>query len=89
MLPSRVVKERLPIAISIAALVVAVHHGRSVFVVDDRAPDAGLFLGVLDGRWCYAVDVRDDNGVPRVERAGIVRTARTLMDGFVFPRAYS
>jgi NAD+ diphosphatase len=46
-----------------AALVVAVHHGRSVFVVDDRAPDAGLFLGVLDGRWCYAVDVRDEDDV--------------------------
>lgn len=45
------------------ALVVAVHHGRSVFVVEDRVPDGGLFLGVLDGRWCYAVDVRDEDDV--------------------------
>ena len=45
------------------ALVVAVHEGRSVFVVDDEAPDEGLFLGTLDGRWCFAVDVRDDPDV--------------------------
>lgn len=43
------------------ALVVAVHHGRSVFVVEDRVPQGGLFLGLLDERWCYAVDVRDDD----------------------------
>ena len=47
------------------ALVVAVHEGRSVFVVDDDAPGDGdgLFLGTLDGRWCFAVDVRDDPDV--------------------------
>ena len=45
------------------ALVVAVHLGRSVFVVDDRAPDDGIFLGVLDGQWCFAVDVRDEPDV--------------------------
>jgi 4-oxalomesaconate tautomerase len=28
------------------------------------------------------------NGAPRVERAGIIRTARKLMDGMVFPRSY-
>jgi NAD+ diphosphatase len=46
-----------------SAVVVAVHEGRSVFVVDDEPPGEGLFLGVLDGRWCYAVDVRDDPSV--------------------------
>jgi NAD+ diphosphatase len=45
------------------ALVVAVHEGRSVFVVDDVAPDDGIFLGMLDGRSCYAVDVRDEADV--------------------------
>jgi NAD+ diphosphatase len=45
------------------ALVVAVHDGRSVFVVDDDAPNDGLFLGVLDGRWCFAVDVLDEPDV--------------------------
>jgi NAD+ diphosphatase len=45
------------------ALVVAVHEGRSVFVVDDDAPGDGLFLGTLDGRWCFAIDVRDDPDV--------------------------
>ena len=45
------------------ALVVAVHEGRSVFVIDDDGPGDGLFLGTLDGRWCFAVDVRDDPDV--------------------------
>jgi NAD+ diphosphatase len=43
--------------------VVAVHQGRSVFVVDDRAPADGLFLGVLDGRHCWAVDVAQEDDV--------------------------
>jgi 4-oxalomesaconate tautomerase len=29
-----------------------------------------------------------DEGIPRVERAGIIRTARMLMDGTVYPRSY-
>ena len=45
------------------ALVVAVHEGRSVFVVDDRAPSDGIFLGLLDGRHCYAVDVLEESDV--------------------------
>jgi NAD+ diphosphatase len=45
------------------ALVVAVHEGRSVFVVDDHPPAAGLFLGLLDGRHCYAVDVLEEDDV--------------------------
>lgn len=45
------------------ALLIAVHEGRSVFVVDGDVPDDGFFLGVLDGRWCFAVDVRDDPDV--------------------------
>jgi NAD+ diphosphatase len=45
------------------ALVVAVRDGRSVFVVDDRAPTGGLFLGTLDGRHCWAVDVVDDDDI--------------------------
>jgi NAD+ diphosphatase len=45
------------------ALVVAVHEGRSVCVVEHDAPSDGLFLGTLDGRWCFAVDVRDDPDV--------------------------
>jgi 4-oxalomesaconate tautomerase len=41
------------------------------------------------GTFDAAVDLHDDNGTPIVERAGIVRTARKLMDGIVFPREYS
>ncbi|MBA2283006.1 MAG: NAD(+) diphosphatase [Actinomycetota bacterium] len=44
-------------------LVVAVHAGSSVLVVDDRAPADGLFLGTLDGRHCWAVDVVDEDDV--------------------------
>ena len=56
------------------ALVVAVHEGRSVFVADDEAPGDGLFLGTLDGRWCFALDVRDD---PDVD-LGLFRDLRQL-----------
>ena len=35
------------------------------------------------------VDVAtDDDGAPVVGRAGIVRTARILMDGVAYPRSY-
>ncbi len=44
-------------------LVVAVHAGSSVLVVDDRAPAGDLFLGTLDGRHCWAVDVVDEDDV--------------------------
>jgi NAD+ diphosphatase len=44
-------------------LVVAVHARGEVFVVDDRAPADGLFLGVLDGRHCWAVDVAEESDV--------------------------
>lgn len=56
------------------ALIVAVHQGRSVFVVDDDAPSDGMFLGLLDGRWCFAVDVRDDADVD----PGLFRDLREL-----------
>ena len=38
------------------------------------------------GSFEAAVDLRIEDGVPVVERAGIIRTARKLMDGTVFPR---
>jgi NAD+ diphosphatase len=44
-------------------LVVAVHARGEVFVVDDRPPAEGLFLGILDGRHCWAVDVADEADV--------------------------
>lgn len=44
-------------------LVVAVHAKGEVFVVEDRAPAEGLFLGVLDGRHCWAVDVAEETDV--------------------------
>jgi 4-oxalomesaconate tautomerase len=38
------------------------------------------------GSFEAAVDLRIEDGAPVVERAGIIRTARKLMDGTVFPR---
>jgi 4-oxalomesaconate tautomerase len=38
------------------------------------------------GTFAAAVNLRLVDGVPVVERAGIIRTARKLMDGTVFPR---
>ena len=38
------------------------------------------------GSFDAAVDLRIEDGAPVVERAGIIRTARKLMDGTVFPR---
>lgn len=40
--------------------------------------------GVFDTR----IRLRTESGSPSVQSAGIVRTARKLMDGLVFPRAY-
>jgi 4-oxalomesaconate tautomerase len=41
------------------------------------------------GSFEAAIDVTiDSDGMPLVERAGIIRTARKLMDGVVFPRSY-
>ncbi len=40
--------------------------------------------GVFDAR----IEVSNGNGLPTVDRAGIVRTARKLMDGTVYPRSY-
>jgi NAD+ diphosphatase len=44
-------------------LVVAVHARGEVFVVDDKPPADGLFLGTLDGRHCWAVDVAEEADV--------------------------
>ena len=59
----------------------------------ERHADDSVVLEHPTGTFAAAVDVRHDlgegdGGAPIVERAGIVRTARKLMDGLVFPREY-
>ena len=49
-------------------------------------PDARVVVEHPTGTFEAAVDVRMVDGAPVVERAGIVRTARLLMDGIVYPR---
>jgi len=55
--------------------------------VADRDGDGGaVTVEHPTGSFEAAVDLRIEDGVPVVERAGIIRTARKLMDGTVFPR---
>ena len=53
--------------------------------------DAGSSVISLEhptGHFDATVTLSFDEGAPRVERAGIIRTARLLMDGVVYPRTY-
>jgi 4-oxalomesaconate tautomerase len=54
----------------------------------ERRHDDAIVIEHPTGTLDAAVDLRVDDGVAVVERAGIVRTARVLMDGIVFPRGY-
>ena len=54
----------------------------------ERHADDAVVLEHPTGTFAAAVELRDDDGTPIVERAGIVRTAGKLMDGIVFPRRY-
>lgn len=56
-------------------------------VLKRRADDV-VVLEHPTGTFEAAIELEVDNGVPNVHRAGIVRTARKLMDGTVFPREY-
>jgi 4-oxalomesaconate tautomerase len=53
---------------------------------DDRDDGGVVTIEHPTGTFDAAVDVALVDGVPVVERAGIIRTARKLMDGTVFPR---
>ncbi len=53
-----------------------------------RHGDDAVVLEHPTGTFAAAVDLRIGVDGPIVERAGIVRTARKLMDGVVFPRGY-
>ena len=61
----------------------------AALVFSDVSPDDDLIkLEHPSGAFEARVDISSGNGVPEVNRAGIVRTARKLMDGTVYPRAY-
>lgn len=74
-------------AVSVATACVL--PGSPASQVADLRENTGLIRlehpsGVFDAR----IDIRPGNGLPIVEKAGIVRTARKLMDGTVYPRDY-
>jgi 4-oxalomesaconate tautomerase len=62
---------------SSAATILADHRRGEVFTLEHPT-----------GSFAAAVAVATEDGVPVVRRAGIIRTARKLMDGYVFPRSY-
>ena len=74
-------------AVSVATACVL--PGSPAAVVSEVSPGADLIkLEHPSGAFDARVDISTGNGVPIVNRAGIVRTARKLMDGTVYPRAY-
>jgi 4-oxalomesaconate tautomerase len=54
--------------------------------VAERAGGPTVTIAHPTGTFDAAVDLAIVDGMPVVERAGIIRTARKLMDGLVFPR---
>lgn len=53
----------------------------------DRARSGAVVIEHPTGTFEAAIELRMVDGVATVERAGVIRTARKLMDGFVFPRS--
>ena len=74
-------------AVSVATACVL--PGSPAAEVSDTSPGADLIrLEHPSGTFEARVDLSPGSGVPIVNRAGIVRTARKLMDGTVYPRTY-
>ena len=73
-------------AVSVATA--ALLPNSSASAVLNRRTDDVVVLEHPSGTFEAAIELEVDNGVPNVHRAGIVRTARKLMDGTVFPREY-
>lgn len=71
-------------AVSVATA--ALLPGSPAAQVLDSTPTDTVVIEHPTGRFEAAVSVRIVDGRPTVQRAGIVRTARKLMDGFAFPR---
>jgi 4-oxalomesaconate tautomerase len=62
-------------------------EGPAAEVANPGTADGGVVtIEHPTGTFDAAVDLALVDGVPMVERAGIIRTARKLMDGTVFPR---
>jgi 4-oxalomesaconate tautomerase len=70
------------VSVATAALV----SGSPASELMGAAANGSVVLEHPTGRFEAAVAVRMVDGAPTIERAGIIRTARKLMDGDVFPR---
>jgi len=73
-------------AVSVATA--ALLPGSPASEVTARQRDGAVVLEHPTGTFEAVVELAEDGGTPIVTRAGIVRTARKLMDGIVFPREY-
>jgi len=74
-------------AVSVATAALLPGSSASSVVAPGRS--GGVFsLEHPSGIFEAVVDVGVEDGVPLVRRAGIIRTARKLMDGYVYQRAY-
>jgi 4-oxalomesaconate tautomerase len=73
------------VSVGTAALI---HEGPAAEVAELGIADRGGVVTIEHptGTFDAAVDMAWVDGAPVVERAGIIRTARKLMDGTVFPR---
>lgn len=71
------------------ALLIDGAAGHDLAALPARLPDGGprLRLEHPTGHFEVEAEVDDDGGTPRVRRSGVVRTARKLFDGTVFPRS--
>jgi 4-oxalomesaconate tautomerase len=56
----------------------------SIALVDEAS--GAVLVEHPTGSFEAAVEMTRDSAIPTVERAGIIRTARKLMDGYVYPR---
>ena len=71
------------VSVATAALV----PGSPAAAVAARPSGDSIVVEHPTGTFDVVIDARVVDGRPIVERSGILRTARTLMDGFVYPRA--
>jgi 4-oxalomesaconate tautomerase len=70
------------VSVATAALI----PGTPAASVAELTPDAPVVVEHPTGTFDAAIDFHVEDGRPVIDRAGIIRTARKLMDGVVFPR---
>ncbi len=73
------------VSVAVAALI----DGTPASEVAEISGESVVVLEHPTGRFDAVVELDGDPAVPTVDRVGILRTARKLMDGTVYPRGYA